>query len=82
MADQSRSRAFALAALVVPAQAGAVTFPDGVASGDVTSTRAILWTRVDVADNIKVEGWTNAEIPRRYAAFVEVVVNRIAPDAR
>ena len=34
--------ALALAALVVPAQAGAVTFPDGVASGDVTSTRAIL----------------------------------------
>jgi phosphodiesterase/alkaline phosphatase D-like protein len=37
----------ALAALVVPAQAGAVTYPDGVASGDVTSKRAILWTRVD-----------------------------------
>src|SRR6188474_2704294 len=54
--------ALALAALVVPAQAGAVTFPDGVASGDVTSTRAVLWTRVDTATNIKVEGWTNAAL--------------------
>ncbi len=54
--------ALTLAALVVPAQAGAVTFPDGVASGDVTSTRAVLWTRVDTATNIKVEGWTNASL--------------------
>jgi phosphodiesterase/alkaline phosphatase D-like protein len=54
--------ALALAALVVPAQAGAVTFTDGVASGDVTSTRAVLWTRVDTATNIKVEGWTNASL--------------------
>src|SRR3954449_2291766 len=46
----------------VPASAGAVTFPDGVASGDVTSTRAILWTRTDIAENIKVEGWTNGSL--------------------
>jgi alkaline phosphatase D len=49
-------------ACAVPATAGAVTFPDGVASGDVTSTRAVLWTRVDVADNIKVEVFTNAAL--------------------
>jgi alkaline phosphatase D len=48
--------------LSAPATAGAVQFTDGVASGDVTSTRAVLWTRVDVADNIKVEGWTNADL--------------------
>jgi len=54
--------ALMLAALLVPAQAGAVTFPDGVASGDVTSTRAVLWTRADTATNIKVEGWTNAAL--------------------
>jgi alkaline phosphatase D len=49
-------------ALTVPAVAGAVQFTDGVASGDVTSTRAILWTRVDVADNIKVEIFNNAAL--------------------
>jgi alkaline phosphatase D len=49
-------------ALAVPANAGAVQFTDGVASGDVTSTRAILWTRVDVADNIKVEIFDNAAL--------------------
>src|SRR5687767_11338306 len=49
-------------ACAVPASAGAVQFPDGVASGDVTSSRAVLWTRVDVAENIKVEGWTNASL--------------------
>jgi len=37
----------ATAALTMPSAAfGAVTYPDGVASGDVTQTRAILWTRV------------------------------------
>ena len=37
----------AMAALTMPSAAFAqVTFPDGVASGDVTQTRAILWTRV------------------------------------
>ena len=49
-------------ACAVPASAGAVQFPDGVASGDVTSNRAVLWTRVDVAENIKVEGWTNSSL--------------------
>jgi len=53
-------------ACAVPALAdnppGTVHFTDGVASGDVTSTRAVLWTRVDVATNIKVEGWTNSSL--------------------
>jgi alkaline phosphatase D len=49
-------------ACAVPATAGAVSYPDGVASGDVTSSRAILWTRIDSAQNIKVEGWTNASL--------------------
>src|SRR3954469_2966845 len=49
-------------ALAVPASAGAAQFTDGVASGDVTSTRAVLWTRVDVADNIKVEIFDNAAL--------------------
>ena len=36
-----------LAASQVPALAnGAVAFTSGLASGDVTDTRAILWTRV------------------------------------
>jgi alkaline phosphatase D len=48
--------------LAAPAAAGAVQFPDGVASGDVTSTRAVLWTRVDVAGNIKVEIFGNAAL--------------------
>ena len=39
--------ALAVAALMSPSAAfGAVTFPDGVSSGDVTQSRAILWTRV------------------------------------
>jgi alkaline phosphatase D len=49
-------------ACAMPASAGAVQFPDGVASGDVTSTRAMLWTRVDTATNIKVEVFTNAAL--------------------
>lgn len=34
-------------------------FTHGVASGDVTSTSAIVWTRVDRATSIKVEVWDN-----------------------
>jgi phosphodiesterase/alkaline phosphatase D-like protein len=52
--------AFAMLALAAPAMA--VTFPDGVASGDVTSTRAILWTRSDTNTNIKVEVFNNAAL--------------------
>jgi alkaline phosphatase D len=56
----------AMAALSMPSSAfGQVTFPDGVASGDVTSSRAILWTRVaglTTPEQIKVEGWTNSSL--------------------
>jgi len=51
---------FAVLALAGPAMA--VTFPDGVASGDVTSNRAILWTRSDTFTNIKVEVFDNAAL--------------------
>jgi phosphodiesterase/alkaline phosphatase D-like protein len=51
----------AMFALAAPAMAQ-VNFPDGVASGDVTSTRAILWTRADTATNIKVEVFDNAAL--------------------
>lgn len=46
-----------------PADA-AVTYPDGVASGDVTSSRAILWTRAIGAtgEQIHVTGWKNANL--------------------
>jgi alkaline phosphatase D len=74
----------ALAALACagPAMAenppGTVHFNDGVASGDVTSTRAILWTRVDVADNIKVEGWTNSALsgPKAFIAKMKTSAAR------
>jgi len=50
-----------------------VNFPDGVASGDVTSSRAILWTRADVATNIKVEGWRNSSLsgPKAFIAKIK-----------
>jgi alkaline phosphatase D len=64
--------AVGMLALAFPASAGAATalFTDGVASGDVTSTRAILWTRVDRADaNLKVEVWPNASCLEGQKAF-------------
>ena len=45
----------AVAARAVPA----ITFPDGVGSGDVTATSAVLWARVDRALPLKVEVSTN-----------------------
>lgn len=41
------------------AQPGRPAFTHGVASGDVTSTAAILWTRVDRQTSVKVEVWDN-----------------------
>ena len=41
------------------AQLGQPAFTHGVASGDVTSTAAILWTRVDRQASVKVEVWDN-----------------------
>src|SRR5690349_18143191 len=47
---------------LVPASAAAISFQDGVASGDVTSTRAVLWARADTAENYKVEVFNNAAL--------------------
>ncbi|MGE3470852.1 MAG: alkaline phosphatase, partial [Vicinamibacterales bacterium] len=41
---------------------GVPVFTDGVASGDVTATAAILWTRIDRDANVKVEVWTNPHL--------------------
>jgi alkaline phosphatase D len=49
-------------ACAVPSTAGAVSFQDGVASGDVTSSRAVLWARADTAENYKVEIFNNAAL--------------------
>jgi alkaline phosphatase D len=58
--------ALAAATLALPSAAfGQVSFPDGVASGDVTQTRAILWTRVaglTTPEQIHVDGWTNSSL--------------------
>ncbi len=43
-------------------QPGQPVFTHGVASGDVTSTSAILWTRVDRQTSVKVEVWDNATL--------------------
>jgi alkaline phosphatase D len=43
-------------ALAVPAfPQPAVTFPDGVASGDVTHSRAVVWTRTSAAAEVTLE---------------------------
>lgn len=46
----------------LPATAAALSFQDGVASGDVTSARAILWARADTAEQYKVEVFDNAAL--------------------
>jgi phosphodiesterase/alkaline phosphatase D-like protein len=48
----------AIGSLLIVGTAGAVPkvgFPDGVASGDVTASTAVLWTRVDTPTPIRVE---------------------------
>jgi 3-phytase/alkaline phosphatase D len=52
----------ATAGCVYAAPAGAISFPGPVASGDVTSSRAILLAHADTAENYKVEGWTNPSL--------------------
>src|SRR5215212_520097 len=52
----------ATAGCAYAAPAGAVSFEGPVSSGDVTSSRAVLLTHADTADNYKVEGWTNASL--------------------
>jgi phosphodiesterase/alkaline phosphatase D-like protein len=57
--------AFAAAAA---AQSGGVPiFTDGVASGDVTSSSAVLWTRIDRDTSVKVEVWNNPQLHGRKA---------------
>ncbi len=58
-----------LAAAAV-AQTGA--FTHGVASGDVTATSAILWTRVDRDTAVKVEVWSNPQLKGK-KAFQQVI---------
>jgi alkaline phosphatase D len=62
---------FGLAVLAAPAaradSGGVPAFTDGVASGDVTATSAILWTRVDRDTNVKVEVWSNPALQGRKA---------------
>jgi alkaline phosphatase D len=41
------------------ARAATPVFTHGVASGDVTSSSAILWTRVDIRTTLKLEVWDN-----------------------
>jgi len=58
---------FALIALAVPltlgvSAASATTFVGPVASGDVTSTRAILLAHTVVADNVHVRVWDNPSL--------------------
>jgi alkaline phosphatase D len=50
------------AGCVYAAPAGAISFQGPVASGDVTSSRAILLAHADTAENYKVEGWTNPSL--------------------
>jgi alkaline phosphatase D len=53
--------------LLSPAVAAAQSFSDGVASGDVTSTSAILWTRYDGGGQAKVEVWDNTALKSKKA---------------
>jgi phosphodiesterase/alkaline phosphatase D-like protein len=50
------------AGCVYAAPAGAISFQGPVASGDVSSSRAVVLAHADTADNYKVEGWTNASL--------------------
>jgi len=50
------------AGCVYAAPAGAISFQGPVASGDVTSSRAIVLAHADTAENYKVEGWTNPSL--------------------
>jgi phosphodiesterase/alkaline phosphatase D-like protein len=46
---------------------GAPVFTSGVASGDVTPTSAILWTRIDRDTSVKVEVWSNPALQGKKA---------------
>src|SRR5262245_7090765 len=57
----------AMAASAVAQSGGVPVFTDGVASGDVTSNSAILWTRVDRDTSVKVEVWSNPQLKGKKA---------------
>ena len=66
----------ALVAAVSPTPAGAaapVSFPDGVASGDVTPVSAVLWTRADQATTLTAEVSTDPSFALRTLRFPESV---------
>jgi 3-phytase/alkaline phosphatase D len=46
---------------------GVPVFTDGVTSGDVTSSSAILWTRIDRDASVKVEVWNNPQLKGKKA---------------
>jgi alkaline phosphatase D len=58
---------FGLGAAAAADSAGVPIFTDGVASGDVTATSAILWTRVDRDTSVKVEVWNNPQLKGKKA---------------
>ena len=45
---------------VIRGETPPVEFPQGVASGDVTGTSAVLWTRADQGITLKLEVSTNS----------------------
>ena len=53
---------------------GGPVFTHGVASGDVTSRSAILWTRIDRDTAVKVEVWSNPQLKGK-KAFQQVIPN-------
>ncbi len=70
-----------------------VTFTSGVASGDVTSSTAVLWTRADGGDRLRVEVAHNAEFTALWGGFpvdtsaardftAKVEVTGVDPEAR
>ncbi len=69
---------FALAAAAAADTGGVPVFTDGVASGDVTSTSAILWTRIDRAATVKVEVWSNPHLHGKKA--FQKVIHHVSAD--
>jgi alkaline phosphatase D len=53
---------FAAAPVGSASSGGVPVFTDGVASGDVTASSAILWTRIDRDATVKVEVWNNPQL--------------------
>jgi phosphodiesterase/alkaline phosphatase D-like protein len=60
--------------LVAPGPPNPLEFPDGVASGEVTESEAVLWTRANQAAALKVEVFDNPALspPKDFQATVQV----------